>query len=460
MNISSIHRTAKSFDANLSSKYNPSREHIPKSRNSEIVRNLKSVYSQSREKSELSQTIIVQNSRVGSSSGKKPNYLDCNLWYREIYVIRDGISTQKEILEGFKYKFFCFGNISRQTQIKELNHLFDICNRKWNSNKKFICLFSTDGKVLKSLAEINSKAKFVLIGQSFQFIGFIGLQISEKYIQDVIEKAFIIKDSESLIKSPRKKGLISQTVTEFQNKSFFMKFRQKSETNKLTKVKNTTEYIIRDRFKYMTHLKEKLGETSVKLDRSLPKINLKTLKQLMEKYEITESSIYKIYAQYKTLLIMSVAQHPNHNTKQGVNTDTLIQCLRKGDSKQDGLIEKLIQTIDSDGKGYLGWENFLKAMCVIQFGSLSQQIDMIFKMYDENLSGSLSYDEIKRLCQLKLKTTKEDNITSYLSECFAKIIFKLACVPINETISPQELKKLIQDKNDSSIIQMLCNFEL
>ena len=63
-------------------------------------------------------------------------------------------------------------------------------------------------------------------------------------------------------------------------------------------------------------------------------------------------------------------------------------------------------------------------MTVISFGSLNHQIDMLFKIYDYNLSGTLSFDEIQEMCKRQLQSGKDDQISNYLSECFANIIFK------------------------------------
>ena len=321
-------------------------------------------------------------------------------------------------------------------------------------------MFTINGKLLKSLAEIDSQAKLVVVGHSFQFIGFSKANLLYSEVLEIIEEAFILKDSEIFITSPRKKGILPQENLMDQKKSFLLKFKEKSGTTKIIKSVKKHPAYKGDKFKYMKVLKEKLGETSARLDRSLPKLEHKTMKHLMDKYELSQSILYKIHAQYKTLLLMSVAQNPLHNPKLGINNSTLIQSLRKGDPKEDGLVEKLIYTIDNDSKGYLSWEEFLQAMSVIYFGSVSQQIDMIFKMYDSDLSGTLSYDEIKELCKQQLKTSKEDYIANYLSESFAKIIFHLACVPIDKALSAEELKKILKDKDQSSIIQLFCTFDL
>lgn len=385
---------------------------------------------------------------------RQKNYLDSTMWYREIFIIRDGISNPDELLEGFKYKFIHNGIIKRQNQQQELQSLFDLCNKRWKSVQKFISIFTIDGKILKSFAELSSNSKVAVVGASFIFCGMKIQKMSEKEIFEFIEERFVKKNTEVFVTSLKKKPVLEDLEG---GKSFLLKFRAKSSVNKVMKTEGKNAVV--NRYKFMSFVKERLGETSAKLDRSLPKLQHKTLKKLMEKYELSESDLHKIYAQYKTLLIMSVAQNPNHDFRNGIINDTLIQCLRKGEVKEEGLIEKLISTIDIDRKGCLSWEEFLKAMSVIHFGSLSQQIDMLFRMYDTDLSGSLSFPEIQELCKRQLKTSKDDTIAMYLAESFAKIIFSLACVPITETLSPEELKRVLQNKDQQSIIRMFCNFQ-
>jgi Ca2+-binding EF-hand superfamily protein len=371
-------------------------------------------------------------------------------------VIEDGIIERSDFSRGFKYKLINFGGLKREAQYSELPLLFKTAAQKWKSRKKFISIFNVQGKLLKSIAELEPKSNVLVVGTSYTFHGFGGLFVTEKEILEAIGCTFIQKDTQEFTTCPRKKGQLV-LEPESKEKSFLLKIRAKS--NLAGKEKKTMKISRLDKYRYFNSIKEKLGETSVKLDKSLPKLHHSTLKKLMEKYELSESDLHKIYAQYKTLLIMSVAQHPSHDFKAGIRNSTLIECLRKGEAKEDGLMEKLIFNIDIDRKGFLTWEEFLKAMSVIQFGSLSMQIDMMFKMYDSDLSGTLSFQEIRELCQRQLQTSRDDSIAEYLAESFAGIIFSLACVPVTECLAAEELKRILSDKEQHSIIKMFCNFQ-
>ena len=373
-------------------------------------------------------------------------------------MIQDGIQDKTQFSQGFKYKLINFGSLRRDSQYSELHLLFKACQKKWNTRKKFISIFSVKGKLLKSIAELEPKSNVLVVGSSYNFLGFGGVFITEQEILEATGYNFIQKDTEGYTTCPRKKGQLKCENIDEKAKSFLLKFRAKSNLSHSTREKKTIKNSRFDRHRYFNSIKEKLGETSVKLDKSLPKLHHRTLKKLMEKYELSESDLHKIYAQYKTLLIMSVAQDPSHDFKAGIKNSTLIECLRKGEAKEDGLMEKLIENIDIDCKGYLNWEEFLKAMSVIQFGSLSQQIDMLFRMYDTDFSGTLSFDEIRELCKRQLQTGKDDPIASYLSESFASIIFSMACVPVTESLAADELKRILSDKEQHSIIRMFCNF--
>ena len=411
--------------------------------------------------SEIDNPLPGQDTRTSTAStGRRPCYLNTSIWYREIYIIQDGIINKQDILNGFKFKFSSFGDVKRQNQQKELSILFEACAQRWNSRKKFIGLFTIDGKLLKSLNEIDPHTKLAVVSQDLQFVGFGKAEITHKQVLEIIEEAFVIKDHGLFVTSPRKKGVLLPDTSADRSKSLLMKFRDKSATNKTIKTKPKLPRFIRNKFTHLEYLKNKLGETSSKIDKSLPNLQHKTVKFLMNKYELSESIIYKIYAQFKTLQLLSVAQHPLHNIKLGVNNDTMIQYLRKGDGKVDGILETLIKTIDVDGKGYLRWEEFLRAMSVINFGSVSQQIDMIYKMYDFDCNGSLEYNEIKELCKRQLGSSGKAAITEYLSESFATILFQMAAVSITHAISAEQIKSLLQGKEEKAIVQMLCNFNL
>ena len=390
----------------------------------------------------------------------KTDTLNTTIWCREIFIIQDGITDKSEFSKGFKYKFNNCGSLRRQNQSHELSHLFRTCSKSWNTRKKFISIFTVDGKILKSMAELDTKSFVLVVGSSYNFIGFGSLCVTEKNILEAIGWNFVKKDSEVFITCPRKKGILLRDNMYNNTKSLLLKFRAKSQLG--TQVierqkKGLTSHF--DRYRYFNSIKEKLGETSVKLDKCIPKMEHSNMKKLMERYELSESDVHKIYAQYKTLLIMSVAQNPTHDFRNGIKNNTLIEYLRKGEVKEDGMIEKLILIIDVDGKGYLSWEEFLKAMSVIYFGSLSQQIDMLFKMYDSDLSGTLNFEEISNLCRKQLESGKDDKIAEYLAESFAKVIFSLANIPISECLAVEELKQILSDKEQHSIIRMFCNFQ-
>lgn len=436
---------------------------IPKSNFPQSLRNSNSQFNPStsnfkhrRVRSEITPNIVETNSKAPFC---KTDYLNTTIWCREIFIIQDGITEKSEFSKGFKYKFNNCGSLRRENQSNELAHLFRACSKYWNTRKKFISIFTVEGKLLKSMAELDPKSSVLVVGSSYNFLGFGSLYVSEKNILEAIGWNFVKKDSEVFITCPRKKGILLHDNLYINTKNLLLKFRAKSQlgTQAVEKKREVSSHF--DRYRYFNSIKEKLGETSVKLDKCVPKMQHSNMKKLMEKYELCESDIHKIYAQYKTLLIMSVAQNPTHDFKNGIKNNTLIEYLRKGEVKEDGMIEKLISIIDIDQKGYLSWEEFLKAMSVIYFGSLPQQIDMLFKMYDSDLSGTLSFKEISNLCRRQLESGKDDKIAEYLADSFAKIIFTLANIPVSECLAAEELKRVLSDKEQHSIIRMFCNFQ-
>lgn len=91
---------------------------------------------------------------------------------------------------------------------------------------------------------------------------------------------------------------------------------------------------VQDRSKLIQSLKVRLSETLVKIDKLLPMLEKDNLKHVMEKFGLTESETYGAYARYKILVLISVAQQPEHNMLNGLLKGTFIEGV-KGNANQD-----------------------------------------------------------------------------------------------------------------------------
>lgn len=97
-------------------------------------------------------------------------------------------------------------------------------------------------------------------------------------------------------------------------------------------------------------------------------------------------------------------------------------------------------------------------MSILSCGNFEKQIDMFFQVYDIDNNGELDYDEVRKLCKLQLHFASNDYIVEYLAETFAKLLFDMAGVEKEQSISIDQLKKTLAEHNERSLIEMFCSF--
>ncbi|CAG9335446.1 unnamed protein product [Blepharisma stoltei] len=392
--------------------------------------------------------------------------LEDTMWYREIYVIKDGtkIENSQEVF-GFKYKINCDSYVNRFQKALELDAFFNYCQKYFKSNQKFKFLFSADGKLLQNLAEIPPHAKLVFVGASPVFSGLVEEYITTEFsvetssmpritIED-FERTFTSMGSRS---SKRRTNMSLDFSEQAANKKVTLfKLRNKAVAKKPLEIQKHRIAKKFDKTDYLTQLKKRLAEVTVKIDKTIPKLREQNIEEITEKYEFSESDLHKVYAQYKTFLLLSVAQDPYHDINKGIKKDTFIEILKHKSQQDIKLVEQIFKSVDSNANGFIDWEEYLKAMSVMSFGNLSQQIDMMFSI--QGTSGMLSFKDIKQLCNTKLQFASQDEISDYLSESFAKIIYDLAKVDTNQSISSEQLKNILGQRKEIGLMRMFCSFD-
>lgn len=387
------------------------------------------------------------------------------MFHREIFIIKDGTKTyKKQEIKGFKHKINCNIHLNRIKEQIDLENFFNDCQKYFKSNRKFKFLFSADGKLIQSLAEIPPHAKIVFVGHHPEFVGLIEetptnlsldcARIPRITIED-FQRTFTSIDS----RSSRRVENMSCDFSAQNNPKFASKFTSKIKSKVLIDFpKNKIQKRI-DKSDNLIELRKKLSYITVKIDKTIPKLQEQNMQGIIETYGFSESDLHKVYAQYKTFLLLSVAQNLNHDINKGINKDTLIEIILNKSQQEASLIQLIFKSVDANNVGFIDWQEFLKAMSIMSFGSLSQQIDMMFNIQGVPVNGKLSFQDVKKLCNLKLQFSKQDEISDYLSEGFARIIYDLAGVDENQSISSKELKSILEQRKEVALMRMFCSFD-
>lgn len=95
---------------------------------------------------------------------------------------------------------------------------------------------------------------------------------------------------------------------------------------------------------------------------------------------------------------------------------------------------------------------------------IEQKIERFFGLIDEDGNGELSWDEILNLCHRSFQSMKnveerpeDEEFFDELSEYFTKYIFEQTEVPLDEEITPDQLRAAIEKNNEGAdLLEMFC----
>merc|ERR1712146_200081 len=88
-----------------------------------------------------------------------------------------------------------------------------------------------------------------------------------------------------------------------------------------------------------------------------------------------------------------------------------------GCEPKPGEIEKMIAEVDDDGGGTMGFDEFLKMM-TDKILNKDPKDDMLkaFKLFDKSQTGSVSFQDLKRVCKETGQTLNDDEIQEMLDD--------------------------------------------
>ena len=109
----------------------------------------------------------------------------------------------------------------------------------------------------------------------------------------------------------------------------------------------------------------------------------------------------------------------HRNAEQvGVDKPAFMQGIKECRIYNQGILQKIFDSLDERKKGYLVWKEFLEGMKIVCSKSDKDKVELFLKMVDSGGddggggSGSFDFDEIMDICMLTFQdftSSKEDN---------------------------------------------------
>jgi len=356
-------------------------------------------------------------------------HMQGNIWGRDVWVVLDGSN-----LPGFTYSIPYFTHLNRTHQILLFETFLSVCSRKFKAKCRFA--FTLEGKVIKTLAELPPFKKNIVVGESRAFKG----------SHQVLSTSLTINYKDNSTSSPRKKG----STTQFSNSAGFSGFRTSSEKFSPAKpdFKNHTQLSLRDR----------MGCNGIRIEKGVPKLSMKEVQKFTNHFGFSKAELYRIYAIYKTMLLISCGQNPDQEIKNGINKKSFVECISAYSKGEDAMITKIIDSVGASNRDYIKWDDFVVTMSVVSVQNLDKQIEMLFSIYDTFKKGFLSFEEVKHICKVKLQLAKEDEISSTLYESFAKVLFDISNKHKEEGLSANDLKQAAAQGKEAPLVELFCSF--
>lgn len=378
-------------------------------------------------KLEASTSIQKSKAKVCLSYTQEPACLNSTLTSKEIFVVEDGSSNSSPKLQGFYYNILRVP-MNRREKEKNLEEFFTLCRQELNRHKKFKVLFTLSGKMLNFLQDVPYTEKILIVSQDTSFVGLEGQ--GEGVINKEIEGKIPLKPN----------GYSHVQVRPSTNKTSRSLINQSANTRM-----------------NLNQLKIKLGQTAVKIDNELPKLFNLGMHKLKSNYRFTEAELHKLYAKYKMLVHLSIAKNPNHNIFSGISKDVFVESYQ-GSPELIFVLGRIFDCFDTNRSGTIDWEEYLYAMDITCNGDYREQIDLFFQVYDQDMNGKLSFEEIKELCKLQLQKSDADNVIDELAQSFASLIFDMTETPQTQEIPADRIKEVLGSQGDKSLIEMFCSF--
>lgn len=367
---------------------------------------------------------------------------------KEIFVVLNGsVFTSDSPLKGF---FFTIPsdqlyNFNHSTEMK---NFFKACQDFFQFPEIIEYLYSYKGNKLTCLHEIPEDSKIVIVGcsQVFQGINPVAQPSFAQY-----DKAISQEKSENVkfghIKAERVNSIFVRRVSHV-GKILDLKAksgksvvkRQESKEKKIKDVKLNVNNLLRY------------------IEKCYPKISEQEMKRIKNMYGLSEARIHSLNAKFKTLVLLSCTVNEDHRPETGVNKKAFVEY-QNASEQQGYVIERIFDAFNKNGGETITWEEYFSTVSIIEKGTNEEKVDLFFKVYDTDCSGSLSFSEIHELCRVQLDGNSSDTLIEDLSKYFASLIFDVTQINYDGQIPKEKIKQIVREKNEKSLIDMFCNFK-
>ena len=186
------------------------------------------------------------------------------------------------------------------------------------------------------------------------------------------------------------------------------------------------------------------------VNKSYPDLVRFNIPKLLAAYpNLTRIQLFELFVQYKSLMKICIAINRSMDIlKKGIDFKTFHQGVSQMSAESEDLAKKIFNTINERKNNFLSWNEFLKGMITIKSDSITDKIDMFFKIIDTDGNGLLSYAEVLELSLMSLKRNikrddkSSEEVIDELAKYFADLIFKLVGVDIDDEIPLPKIKEV------------------
>ena len=210
--------------------------------------------------------------------------------------------------------------------------------------------------------------------------------------------------------------------------------------------------------KYLENYKRTLIEFPTILAYNLPLILSKNKKY--SRYEICA-----LYTKFKSLVNLWFNMHNNLKVLQiGIDFDTFRNSTIDLSSEDALFVRKIVDEIISGSSGMLSLEDFVNALNMMNRDDLNDELEFFLKVFNLKDKKKFMYNDVKEISKMAIKRLIKGNKNSpeakdvimELSEFFVKFMFETCNKKIEEGLTVDDLKKIIEEKKDIEYLKIFC----
>ena len=191
-------------------------------------------------------------------------------------------------------------------------------------------------------------------------------------------------------------------------------------------------------------------------EKNFPYVASFNLPLLMKHFpKLKRKEIFSVYVDFKTLLKFYISLNKDYNKiEKGIDFDTFFNCNASMKFQGKILAKNIFHGLNNNKK-YLNFEEFLKGLVTMKFDSIENKLDLFMRIIDSDNNGKMSFEDVFDLAKISLErffknkncNKEEEKDQNYiifeLADYFAKLIFDIMDIDLNNEIEISSIKKKI-----------------